>query len=190
MLKNSSTSKENITKPFGNATTFSSLAREAQNALIIINKCGLNARTVELLTFLLFSFFENCFWLAPQAHDQVRAEVVNFLYKARGREKLTKTFIARRLRKILQNLILAGYALPRKEYPAGLLSEHESLDKILSEFSLQNEDLEIQDEVKTSRRSGIRHKAQLRDFSIRRGIENRKPSSLKQQDLFCLKEAA
>jgi len=183
----------NITKPFGNASEFGPLAREAKNALMVIKKHGPTARTVELILVLLLSFFENCFWLAPQAHDQVRAEVVNFIYKARVRKKLTKTFIARRFKKILQNLILAGHAVPREEFSAGLLTEDESLDTILSSFALKNKDPEVQksyDEIGVSRRPGVRHKAQLRDFAIRRGIENRKPSSLKQQDLFCLKEAA
>jgi len=182
----------NITKPFGNAT-FSPLAREAQNALVIIKKHGLTSRTTELLTVLLLSFFENCFWLGPRAQDQVRAEVVNFLYKAQTRKKLTKSFIARRFKKILHNLILARHALPRKEYPAGLLSDNENLDKVLSKLSVKDEDSEIQElsqsNIKTSR-PGVRHRAQLRDFAMRRGIENRKPMILKQQNLFCLEEAA
>jgi len=184
--------KNNITEKH-NFSTFGPLAREAKNALVVIKRHGFTSRTVEILTIFLFSFFENCFLLSPQSHDQIRAEVVNFIYKARAREKLTKAFIARRFQKILQNLILAGHAVPREEFPAGLVTEDESLDKVLSRLALKDFDpeaLEFQNETKVPRKPGVRHKAQLRDFAMRRDIKNRKPMILKQQDLFCLEEAA
>lgn len=83
---------------------------------------------------------------------------------------------------------MAGHAVPRQEFPAGLLSDDENLDKILSRLAKEDEDQMIQEltqnNIKTHRR-GVKYKAQQRDFAIRRGIENRKPIILKQQNLFC-----
>jgi len=178
-----------LTAKLGYASEFGPLAREAKNALVVIKRHGFTSRTVEILIILLLSFFENCFWLAPQAHDQIRAEIINFVYKARLRKKLTKTFIARRFKKILHNLILAGYAIPRKEYPVGLFTGDENLDAILSRLT-NSENLEIKELQNASRQSGVKHKAQIRDFILQRGIENKTTSQPRQQTLFDFGKAA
>ena len=165
------------------------LERQVWIAIEVIKKYGITIKAIEILTIVLFTFFENCFYLQHGAYDQIRGEVINLLYKFRNYRKITKYFLIIRFKKILQNLIINNLAIPRRDIPTGLLFDEENLDKILSKFLLQEETEEkFQEAIKLPRAKGVKFKAQMRELAIKRGTINSKPFLLKQQNLFASEE--
>jgi len=153
-------------------------------------------RAVEALVAMLEGTLALYFWLDQRAKIQIGCEITNFVFLIKEkRQKITESFIFWRFLRIVQNLLQDGLAVPRKEYPAGLLKEDFSPDAVLSGLKRKHEDHPEAEEMSGHRRrkQGVRHKAAeralilvLRDKRIVSRQTGKCPDKLRQRELFQL----